>query len=48
MVFYATPGINADQMDANAKGALCRIQVQTKSLYPPQGDNKNMKGGKKM
>lgn len=48
MVFYATPGINAEQMMANEKGALCKApEAQTKSLFPPIGDNKNVKGGKK-
>lgn len=48
LVFYATPGINADQMTANEKGALCKApEAQTKSIFPPMGDNKNIKGGKK-
>jgi hypothetical protein len=48
MVFYVTPGVNADMMNANDKGALCRAAAAStgtaaKSIYPPVGDNKNMK-----
>ncbi|KAE9986204.1 hypothetical protein EG327_004419 [Venturia inaequalis] len=47
MVFYTTPGINAEQMMANEKGALCTApEAMRKSaiLFPPMGDNKNVKG----
>lgn len=45
-LFYVTPGINAEQWNANDKGALCRVQAGVKSIFPPIGDNKNVKGGK--
>lgn len=45
-LFYVTPGINADMMTTNDKGALCRSSNNNKqSIYPPLGDNKNMKAG---
>lgn len=50
MVFYTTPGINAEQMMANEKGALCTAPETIRKsavLFPPMGDNKNVKGGKK-
>ncbi|TID20736.1 Low-affinity potassium transport protein [Venturia nashicola] len=49
MLFYTTPGINAEQMMANEKGALCSApETMRKSaiLFPPAGDNKNVKTSK--
>jgi hypothetical protein len=42
MLFYVTPGINADLMAPNDKGALCRASSSSKSVFPPVGDNKNL------
>lgn len=50
MVFYTTPGVNAEQMMANEKGALCTAPEAVRKnavLYPPMGDNKNLKAAKK-
>jgi hypothetical protein len=43
MLFYVSPGVNADRMDANEKGALCKVTVAGQSLTPPMGDNHNLK-----
>lgn len=45
MVFYVTPGINADLMDADASGKLCKLAQPRTLAFPPMGDNKNLKKG---
>lgn len=43
MVFWVTPGVNADHMEVR-DGRVCKVEKIAQSKYakiPPQGDNLN-------
>ncbi|KAF2420354.1 hypothetical protein EJ08DRAFT_598434, partial [Tothia fuscella] len=45
MLFFVSPGINAEMMTVNEKGAVCRAaSVNKNSKYPPPSDNANVSG----